>query len=44
MGPIGGTGLIVTPVLVRHLLGPLRLSGPMTSISIHIFTNPVTYK
>ena len=26
-------GLIFTPVLVRHLLGPLGLSGSMTSIS-----------
>ena len=28
---MGGMGLIFTPVLVRHLLGPLGLSGPMTS-------------
>ena len=28
---MGGMGLIFTPVLVRHLLGSLGLSGPMTS-------------
>ena len=27
------TGLILTPMLVRCLLGPLGLSGPMTSTS-----------
>ena len=30
---MGGMGLIFTPVIVRCLLGPLSLSGPMTSIS-----------
>ena len=28
---MGGMGLIFTPVLVRRLLGPLSLSGAMTS-------------
>ena len=42
---MGGMGLIFTPVLVRHLLGPLGLSGPMTSTSrIHTDTlnGPIT--
>ena len=30
---MGGMGLIFMPVLVRCLLGPLGLSGPMTSNS-----------
>ena len=30
---MGGMGLIFTPVLVRRLLGPLGLSGSMTSTS-----------
>ena len=30
---MGGMGLIFTPVLVRHLLGPLSFSRPMTSTS-----------
>ena len=30
---MGGIGLIFTPVLVRHLLGPLGLFSPMTSTS-----------
>ena len=30
---MGGMGLIFTPVLVRHLLGPTGLSWPMTSSS-----------
>ena len=30
---MGGMSLIVTTVLVRHLLSPSVLSGPMTSIS-----------
>ena len=30
---MGGMGMIFTPVLVRRLLGPLDLSGPMTSSS-----------
>ena len=33
-----GMGLILTPKLVRHLLGPLSLSGPMTNISWLIAT------
>ena len=30
---MGGMGLIFTPVLMRHLLGPPGLSGPITSTS-----------
>ena len=30
---MGGMGLLFTPVLVRRLLGPTGLSGPMTSTS-----------
>ena len=28
---MGSMGLTFTPVLVRHLLGPIGLSGPITS-------------
>ena len=28
-----GMGLKLTPVLVRHLLGPLSMFGPMTGTS-----------
>ena len=29
---MGGLGLIFTPVLVRHLIGPPGLSRPMTTL------------
>ena len=37
---MGGIGMILTPVLVRHLLGPLGLSGPMTSTSWTYIATP----
>ena len=45
---MGDMGLIFTPVLVRHLLGPPGLSRPMTSISwTHSYSKqscpPTTY-
>ena len=30
---MGGMGLILTPVFMRRLIGPLGLFGPMTSTS-----------
>ena len=42
---MAGMGVIFTPLLVRHLLGPLGLSGSMTSTSwIHSYSKESFWK
>ena len=42
---MGGMGLIFTPVLVRRLLSPSVLSGPMTSTSwTHSYSKQSNWK
>ena len=42
---MGGVGLIFTPMLVRRLLGPPVLSGPMTSSSwTHSYSKQFNWK